>query len=107
MNVLELLRAQIAANPARFIAYGTVAAVWAVTKLAALTGTVLLPDSDVSLAVVTIVTAVLTELIRRYVYSPASVSNIQAQHEAEIAAILAPNGYAVESVSDDLPGVPA
>jgi hypothetical protein len=105
MNLLDIVRAQIQANPARFISYGALAAVWAVTRLALLAGVTLLPDSDVSLAVATIVTFVLTEAIRRFVYSPSSVSTLTAQHEAEVAALLTPDGGAVESV--DLAGVPA
>jgi hypothetical protein len=73
-TLIAFLRAQLRAEPARFVAYGVAAAVWGVTRLGIVAG-VTVPD-DVTLAVSTIVTFLLTEIIRRLVFSPATVDTL-------------------------------
>jgi len=73
--IIEFVKGLLAREPARFVAYGAVAATWAVTQLGALLG-VVVPD-NVLLAVGTIVTFILTEIIRHLVYSPATVAAIK------------------------------
>lgn len=75
--IVEFLKGLLAREPARFVSYGSAAAVWAVVQLAGLLG-VLVPD-NVLLAVGTIATFVLTEAIRRLVYSPATVAAIRGE----------------------------
>lgn len=86
--MIDLIRGLLQREPARFVAYGAAAAVWAVTRLGTAIG-VEVPD-EVTLAVATIATFALTEVIRRLVYSPATVAQIVAQTptggEAETAA---------------------
>lgn len=77
MDILALIKGLLQTNPVRFVAYGSAAAVWATTRLGVLAG-VEVPD-DITLAVATIATFILTEVIRRLVYSPASVAEIVAQ----------------------------
>jgi hypothetical protein len=73
----ELIKGMLQREPARLVAYGTAAAVWAVTRLGAYLG-VEVPD-EITLAVATIATFVLTEVIRRLVYSPSTVAEIVSQ----------------------------
>lgn len=75
--MIEFLKAQFNANPLRYINYGATAAVWIVVKGSELLGSPIAPNSDVALAVGTLVTAALTELARRFVWAPASVAAIQ------------------------------
>lgn len=93
--MLDLIRGLLQREPARVVAYGAAGAVWAVTRLGTVVG-VEVPD-EVTLAVATIVTFVLTELIRRLVYSPASVAQIVAQ---------IPAGAKVETAAAVLDGAP-
>ena len=74
---INIVKSLLATNPARFIAYGATAAIWAAAKLGAIVG-VEVPD-DVTLAAGTIVTFVLTEAIRRFVYAPATVEELVAE----------------------------
>lgn len=75
--MLDFIRGLLQREPARFVAYGAAAAVWAVTRLGTATG-VQVPD-EITLAVATVATFVLTEVIRRLVYSPSAVAEIVAQ----------------------------
>jgi hypothetical protein len=75
--MLELIKGLLQREPARLVAYGAAGAVWAVTRLGAYAG-VEVPD-EITLAVATIVTFVLTEVIRRLVYSPSAVAEIVTQ----------------------------
>jgi len=104
---MDLIRGLLQANPVRFVSYATAAAVWAVVKVSALAGVPLAPDSDVALAVATIVGFVMTEVIRRLVYSPKTAAQIVAQTTtatapATAAEILGGTPPAVQPA--DLPG---
>lgn len=75
--MIDLIRGLLQREPARFVAYGAAVSVWAVTRLGTAIG-IEVPD-EVTLAVATIATFILTEVIRRLVYSPANVAQIVAQ----------------------------
>lgn len=75
--MLDFIRGLLQREPARVVAYGAAAAVWAVTRLGTQLG-VEVPD-EITLAIATVVTFVLTEVIRRLVYSPSTVAEIVAQ----------------------------
>jgi len=103
--MLDFIRGLLQREPARFVAYGAAAAVWAVTRL----GTQLsieVPD-EITLAVATLVTFALTEIIRRLVYSPAAVAVIVAQTppggQAAVAAAIE-DGAPPAVKPADLPG---
>ena len=103
----DFIKSLLQANPVRFVNYAVAAAVWAVVKGSELAGSPLAPDSDVALAVATLVGFGVTELIRRLVYSPKTVSEIVAQTppgaRAETsAALLGGSPPAVQP--QDLPG---
>lgn len=103
--MMDFIRGLLQKEPARFIAYGAAAAVWAVTRLGTVVG-VEVPD-EVTLAVATVATFVLTEVIRRLVYSPAAVAEIVTQtpkggQDATAAAVLGGTPPAVQP--EDLPG---
>lgn len=105
--MVDLIRGLLQANPVRFVSYATAAAVWGVVKLSALAGVPLAPDSDVALAVATVVGFLMTEVIRRLVYSPKTASEIVAQTTttsapAAAAQILGGAPPAVQPA--DLPG---
>lgn len=103
--MLDLIRGLLQREPARLVAYGSAAAVWAVTRLGTTLG-IAVPD-EVTLAVATIATFVLTEVIRRLVYSPANVAEIVAQipagAKAETAAAVL-EGAPPAVAPADLPG---
>lgn len=103
--MLDLIRGLLQREPARLVAYGAAGAVWAVTRLGNFVG-VEVPD-EVTLAVATIATFVLTEVIRRLVYSPANVATIIAQTpagaKAETAAAVM-EGVPPAVAPKDLPG---
>lgn len=103
--VLNYVKGLLQREPARLVAYGAAAAVWAVTRLGTYVG-VEVPD-EVTLAVATVATFVLTELIRKLVYSPANVAEIVAQMpagaKAETAAAVM-EGAPPAVAPADLPG---
>lgn len=103
--MFDLIRGLLQREPARFVAYGAAAAVWAVTRLGTYIG-VEVPD-EVTLAVATVATFVLTEVIRRLVYSPANVAQIVSQipagAKAETAAAVM-EGAPPAVKPADLPG---
>lgn len=103
--MLDLIRGLLQREPARFVAYGAAAAVWAVTRLGTALG-IEVPD-EVTLAVATIATFTLTEVIRSLVYSPANVAKIVAQTpvgaKAETAAAVL-DGAPPAVKPADLPG---
>jgi hypothetical protein len=74
--MLDFIRGLLQTNPARFVGYATVAATWIVVKGSELLGSPVAPESEVVLAVGTIVAFIATEVIRRLVYSPAAVAKI-------------------------------
>lgn len=101
----DFIKGLLQREPARFVAYGAAAAVWAVTRIGVLAG-VEVPD-EVTLAVATVVTFVLTEVIRRLVYSPSTVAQIVEQTTAanKGAMAAAVEGGAPPAVQPaDLPG---
>lgn len=103
----DLILSWIQSNPVRLVSYATAAAVWAVVKVSELAGSPLAPDSDVALAAATIVGFVVTELIRRLVYSPKTTAEIvatttTANAPAKAAEILGGTPPAVQP--EDLPG---
>jgi len=75
--MIDFIKGLLQREPTRVVAYGAAAAVWAVTRLGTQLG-VEVPD-EITLAIATVVTFVLTELIRRLVYSPSAVAEIVAQ----------------------------
>lgn len=103
--MLDFIKGLLQREPARFVAYGAAAAVWAVSRLGVSLG-VSIPD-EIILAVATVVTFVLTEVIRRLVYSPSAVAEIVAQTppgaQAEAAAQIE-GGTPPAVKPEDLPG---
>lgn len=75
----DFIRDLLQSNPARFVAYGTTAAIWLAVKGSELIGVPIAADSDVALAVGTIAAFIVTEVIRRLVYSPKTVAEISRQ----------------------------
>lgn len=73
-GVLNYLRDLLRREPARFVSYGSAIVVWAVVHAAAAAGLVV-PD-DTVLAVGTLATFILTEIVRQFVYSPATVDQL-------------------------------
>lgn len=105
--MMDIIKGLLQANPVRFVSYATAAAVWGTVKLSELAGVPLAPDSDVALAVATVVGFVVTEIIRRLVYSPKTAAQIVAQTTtasapAAAAEILGGAPPAVQPA--DLPG---
>jgi hypothetical protein len=107
---MDFLLDQFRANPVRYINYGALAVLWVATRVAAAAGVTIPADSDIALAILTVVTFILTELARRFVTAPKTaateaaaaadaLARQAAEHEAEVAAILTPEGAAVESVA--------
>jgi hypothetical protein len=74
--IIAFLKAQFLANPARYIAYVSVAAITGAVKLSEALGSPMSADSNTALAVGTIATFIVTELVRRFVYSPTAVAAI-------------------------------
>ena len=74
--LIEFIKAQFAKEPARYIAYGSTAAIAIAVKLSEALGSPMSADSNTALAVGTIATFIITEVARRFVYSPASVAEI-------------------------------
>ena len=69
--MLDFIRGLVAKEPARLVGYGSALVVAAALKGAALIGVTLPPDV---LAAISLVTGfVISELIRRFVYAPATV----------------------------------
>ena len=105
--MLDLIKGLLQTNPARFVSYATIAAVWLVVKGSEAIGAPLAADSEVALAVATIVGFIATEVIRRLVYSPANVAQIVTQipagAKAETAAAVLEGAPPAVS-PDDLPG---
>lgn len=103
----DFIKGLLQANPVRFVSYATAAAVWLVVKGSELAGVPLAADSDVALAVATIVGFLVTEIIRRLVYSPKTTAEIvstttTANAPAKAAEILGGAPPAVQPA--DLPG---
>lgn len=73
-RLLDVARGVLSREPARFVGWGAGLVVAAVLKLASTVG-VTVPD-DVTIAISLAATFGLTELIRQFVYSPATVDNI-------------------------------
>lgn len=97
--MLDFLRNTLSANPTRAIAYASSAAVGAALFVAGQLDLEI--PSDVTAAIALITTFIATELIRHFVTSPATVATLTTEHEAEVAAILAPPGSSVESVAPE------
>lgn len=78
MAIVDTLRAVLQGEPLRVISYGAVATVWIATHAAYASGitTAQPPDFDAILLAVTAGIASLTELVRRYVYSPITVERV-------------------------------
>jgi hypothetical protein len=105
--MIEFIKTLLRSNPVRFVSYATAASVWLVVKGSELAGVPLAADSDVALAVATIVGFLVTEIIRRLVYSPKTVSEILTQTttttaDAAAAQVLSGAPPAVQPA--DLPG---
>lgn len=83
MSLIDIVRLYVGREPARLVAYSVIGATWAVAKGAALAH-VAVPD-DVTLAVTTVVTFLATELIRRFVYAPATVAAMGTPVAVEVA----------------------
>lgn len=83
--MITFIKGLIAKEPARFIAYGSAGAVWLVTRLGGLVG-VEVPD-EVTLAIATLATFLLTEVIRQFVYSPARVEDMVGKVAAASSAV--------------------
>ena len=103
----DFIREMLQANPTRFVAYGTTAAIWLVVKGSEALGSPIAPDSEVALAVGTIAAFIVTEVIRRLVYSPKTTAEIvstttTANAPAKAAEILGGTPPAVQP--EDLPG---
>ncbi len=72
--MIEFIKGLIAKEPARLVGWGSSLAVAAALKAAALIGVTIPPDA---LAAISLLTGfVISELIRRFVYAPASVQKI-------------------------------
>lgn len=84
--VLDKVRDLLQGEPARAISYGAVAVVWLVTHLAFALGVVHTPPPafDGILAAVTGAIALLTEGIRMFVSSPATVAVLQDEAATSI-----------------------
>lgn len=105
--IVDLIKGQLQANPARFVAYGTTAGIWLAVKGSEFLGIPIAPDSEVALAVGTLVAFLVTELIRKLVYSPKTTAEIvatttTANAPAKAAEILGGTPPAVQPA--DLPG---
>lgn len=103
----DFIKSLLQSNPVRFVSYATAATVWAVVKLSELAGVPVAPDSDVALAAATIVGFIVTEVIRRLVYSPKTAAEIVAKTttttaDANANAVLEGTPPAVQP--DQLPG---
>lgn len=75
--MLDKVRALLEGEPARMISYGAVVVVWIVTRVMVYLNIVeVAPDFDAILVAVTAAIALVTETIRRFVYSPATVNRM-------------------------------
>jgi len=103
--MLDFIKGLLQREPTRVVAYGAAGAVWLVTRLGTQLG-VEVPD-EITLAIATVVTFALTEVIRRLVYSPSAVAEIVAQTppgaQAEAAAAIE-EGAPPAVKPEDLPG---
>jgi hypothetical protein len=103
----DFIKGLLQREPARFVSYATVGVVWVLVKGSALVGYPIAADSDVALAVATIVGFFVTEAIRYVVYAPATVAEIVAQippgAKAETAAAVM-EGAPPAVQPKDLPG---
>lgn len=95
--MLDFIRGLLQTNPARFVGYATLGATWLVVKGSELLGAPIAADSEVALAVATIVGFLATELIRRLAYSPDTVAKIIAQ---------TPTGQQAATAAEVLEGAP-
>ncbi len=75
LNPLDLVKEYLKSEPARLIAYGTAAALTAANAIGHALGYETLPDG-VANGLTLLVTALVTEAIRRIVYAPATVEEI-------------------------------
>lgn len=75
MNPLDLVRAYLSAEPARLIAYTVAIALTGANFVGHALGYTDLPDG-VANGVTLLVTALVTEAIRRFVYSPETVARL-------------------------------
>lgn len=92
---MDFIKGLLQTNPTRFVAYGSAAAVWVAIQIGDAAG-VELPN-EVTLAVAAVATFVVTEVIRRLVYSPASVAEIIGQVPVGADAVVA------EAILDGVP----
>ena len=97
LNPLELVKAYLASEPARLIAYSTAAVLTAANFIGHQLGYTTLPDG-VANGLTLLVTAIVTEAIRRFVYAPTTVAEI-------VAEVTPPNENTVlaEEVMDPTP----
>lgn len=77
LNPLDLIKAYVGSEPARLIAYGVAGALTAANAAGHALGYNELPDG-VANGVTLLVTAIVTEAIRRFVYAPDTVEEIKA-----------------------------
>ncbi len=89
LNPLDLVKAYLQTEPARVIAYGVAVALTAANWIGHALGYTALPDG-VANGVTLLVTAIVTEAIRRFVYSPATVDEIVAEVAPEPAVPVDP-----------------
>lgn len=83
LNPLDLVKAYLQSEPARLIAYGVAGALTAANFIGHALGYETLPDG-VANGLTLLVTAIVTEAIRRFVYAPATVDSILAEdHDGE------------------------
>lgn len=82
LNPLDVIKGYLASEPARLIAYGTAAALTAANAIGHALGYDTLPDG-VANGLTLLVTAIVTEAIRRFVYAPDTVQEIVAEVEAQ------------------------
>lgn len=76
MDLKAQAQALLQGEPLRAISYGAVAVVWIASRALAATGHGEAVTFDAALVAVTAAVATVTELARRYVYSPATVTQI-------------------------------
>jgi hypothetical protein len=74
-SILNVIRSLLRSEPARFISYGTIGALAFANVVAHALGYTALPDG-IATSLALLVTALLTEAIRRFVYAPDTVNEL-------------------------------
>lgn len=103
-KLAERLRALLQGEPLRLIVYGAAVVVWLATRIVPIVAEALgtqvnlqAIDLDGALATATVAAGVLTELVRRYVYSPATVAAIVKTPPTAAGPILAAEAVGVDT----------